>query len=181
MHPYELAAEMRRRRYERSVPLNYGSLYSVVDSLQRRSLIAVEATDREGARPERTVYRLTTEGGAELHDWLEELVVAPVAEHPRFAAGLTFLFHVGRGRATELLERRIRALGDRAAADRALFDQLRRDGVPRLVLLEVEYALVLVDAELAWLRGLVPEIASGHLAWATPPTTEPEPTPEEDA
>ena len=62
MHPYEMASTMRERGKEQSIKLNYGSLYTVVDSLARSGLIeAMEAT-REGRRPERTVYRLTEAG-----------------------------------------------------------------------------------------------------------------------
>ena len=35
MHPYEMATTMRTRNKDESVKLNYGSLYSVVDALQR--------------------------------------------------------------------------------------------------------------------------------------------------
>ena len=62
MHPYEMAATMRSQGKERSIKLNYGSLYTVVDNLAKHGLIeAMEAT-REGRRPERTVYRLTEAG-----------------------------------------------------------------------------------------------------------------------
>ena len=33
MHPYEMASTMRERGKEQSIKLNYGSLYTVVDSL----------------------------------------------------------------------------------------------------------------------------------------------------
>ena len=62
MHPYEMSSTMRERVKEASIKLNYGSLYSVVDSLQRHHLIEVQETIREGRRPERTVYAITEAG-----------------------------------------------------------------------------------------------------------------------
>ena len=35
MHPYEISTTLRTRGKETSIKLNYGSLYSVVDSLER--------------------------------------------------------------------------------------------------------------------------------------------------
>ena len=59
MHPYEMAAAMRSQGKERSIKLNYGSLYTVVDNLARHGLIEAMEASREGRRPERTVYRPT--------------------------------------------------------------------------------------------------------------------------
>jgi DNA-binding PadR family transcriptional regulator len=70
MHPYEMAATMRSQGKERSIKLNYGSLYTVVDNLAKHGLIEAMEASREGRRPERTVYRLTDAGSAELEDWL---------------------------------------------------------------------------------------------------------------
>ena len=47
MHPYEVATTLRQRQKHESVRLNYGSLYAVVGSLERRGLIAA-AGDRAG-------------------------------------------------------------------------------------------------------------------------------------
>ena len=60
MHPYEMSTTLRHRSKEESIRLNYGSLYAVVESLRKKGLIAVGETLREGNRPERTVYELTT-------------------------------------------------------------------------------------------------------------------------
>lgn len=174
MHPYEMGTTMRARHYQRSVRLNYGSLYSVVDSLERRGLVAVQGTERGGARPERTVFGLTASGARELDDWLQELVATPAHEYPRFAVGLTFLAHLDRDRAATLLRSRVDSLDAALERDRAELDRLRDQGIPRLVLLELEYARTLRAAELAWLRDLLDEIASGRLTWQVP-EVEPEP------
>ena len=36
MHPYEMATTMRTRGEDESIKLNYGSLYTVVESLARK-------------------------------------------------------------------------------------------------------------------------------------------------
>jgi len=44
MHPYEVATTLRQRQKHESVRLNYGSLYAVVASLEKRGLIVPQAT-----------------------------------------------------------------------------------------------------------------------------------------
>lgn len=56
------ATTLRQRLKERSIRLNYGALYAVVDSLRKRRLIERTQTERPGRLPERTVYRLTDAG-----------------------------------------------------------------------------------------------------------------------
>src|SRR3954454_17820412 len=65
MHPYEISTTLRTRGNEHSIKLNYGSLYSVVESLQKHGLISARETTREGRRPERTVYEISPEGRGE--------------------------------------------------------------------------------------------------------------------
>src|SRR5215813_5672818 len=77
MHPYEMATTLRERGKEHSIKLNYGSLYTVVDNLAKHGLIEAVEARREGRRPERTVYRLTSAGGEELDDWMAELLAVP--------------------------------------------------------------------------------------------------------
>jgi len=68
MHPYEIASTLRERHKDDSIKLNYGSLYSVVESLKVHTLIVEQQTAREGNRPERTVYEITDAGRLELID-----------------------------------------------------------------------------------------------------------------
>src|SRR5277367_2170611 len=91
MHPYEMASTMRERRKDLSIKLNYGSLYTVIGALQRHRLIEPQETEREGHRPERTIFRLTDAGRLELIDWLSELIVEPAHEFTQFEAGLSLL------------------------------------------------------------------------------------------
>src|SRR5438045_3608049 len=77
MHPYEISTTLRERGKEQSIKLNYGSLYSVVEALQRHGLIVAQESTREGRRPERTVYAITVAGRDEFEDWLAELLSTP--------------------------------------------------------------------------------------------------------
>lgn len=163
MHPYEMAGTMRERGKHESIKLNYGSLYSVVGALEREGFIAARGTVREGRRPERTVYEITGAGREEFLDWLRELIREPVKEYTRFAAGLSFLAALPPEEAAGLLEERARRLEEEVGRMRARLDEVREQGVPRLFLIESEHELVLREAELGWVRGLVREIRTGTL------------------
>src|SRR6516225_3677163 len=106
MHPYEVAATLRQRHKDESVRLNYGSLYAVVGSLERRGLIEPGETEREGRLPERTIYRITDSGRVEAHDWLAALISTPTKEYPAFEAGLSFLPALPPDETLALLEER---------------------------------------------------------------------------
>jgi DNA-binding PadR family transcriptional regulator len=159
MHPYEMAATMRSQGKEKSIRLNYGSLYTVVDNLAKHGLIEALEASREGRRPERTVYQLTEAGQAELEDWLAELLGTPVKEYPQFEAALAELTILGPARVLELLRDRISALEEALTADRAELAAI--SWLPRLFVIESEYHLAMGEAELAWVGGLVRELEDG--------------------
>ncbi len=163
MHPYEMVSVMRERGQHESVRLRYSSLYSVVEALGREGLISPRETVREGRRPERTVYGLTEAGRVEFLSWLRELLRKPVKEYTQFAAGLTFLAALPPSEALALLEERAHLLEEEVGEMRSRLDAVMEGGLPRLFLVENEYELVLREAELEWVRGLVREIETGKL------------------
>ena len=89
MHPYEMAQTMRTRAKHESIRLNYGSLYSVVESMEKRGLVEAVATTQEGRRPQRTVYGITEAGKVEMTEWLADLVAVPTKEYLQFEAALS--------------------------------------------------------------------------------------------
>jgi DNA-binding PadR family transcriptional regulator len=159
MHPYEIASLLRSRGKEDDMDIKWGSLYTVVRNLVKHGFIEVVDTERAGARPERTVYRITEAGRAELVDWVRELVSTPQPEHPKFKAGLSVLAILGPDEAAELLRQRLTTLEQAIAATRALLAE--HTDVPRLFLVEDEYELAVRGAEAAWVRALVIELETG--------------------
>lgn len=160
MHPYEIASLLRARGKEDDMDIKWGSLYTVVRNLVKHGFIEVVDTTRAGARPERTVYRITGAGRVELVDWGRELVCAPEPEHPRFKAGLSVLAVLGPDEAAALLSRRLITLERTIATRRGILAEAVRE-IPRLFLVEDEYELALLEAEAAWVRALVGELESG--------------------
>lgn len=163
MHPYEIATTLRERHKDDSIKLNYGSLYSVVESLKGHDLIVEQQTARQGNRPERTVYEVTDAGRLELIDWLSELLCRPVKEFTRFEAGLSLLPVLPPKDVTALLEERCRRLQLEIEQYRSMRKLVAAREVPRLFLIESEYRMALREAELSWTRALITDIAGGTL------------------
>lgn len=178
-HPYEMDFLMRTRGFERSIKLNRGSLYTVVETLQRDGLIVPYETQREGRRPERTVYALTAAGRAKFDGWLRALMSTPATEYTRFAAALVFIGHLSPAETITLLEERAGHLDDEIEERRILLMAcMERLKVPRLFLLEEEFALTQRQAESRWVRQIIQEIREGTLIW---PAYLREPAPANDA
>ena len=163
MHPYEIASTLRERHKDESIKLNYGSLYSVVESLKGHALITGQETERQGNRPERTVYQITDAGRLELIDWLSELLCRPVKEFTRFEAGLSLLPVLPPKDAAALLEERCKRLAVELEQYRSQRSSYLLRELPRLFLIESEYWMALREAELKWTRALIADITSGTL------------------
>ena len=163
MHPYEVAQTLRTRAKEQSVRLNYGSLYAVVESLEKKGFIKATGTLREGKRPQRTVYEITDEGSLEMTDWLTELIGTPNKEYPAFQAGLSFLPALDPDDALAALRHRAEALTMKLVAMRGAMQAATDAGLPRIFELESEYEERTLSAEYAFVRALVEEMENGTL------------------
>jgi DNA-binding PadR family transcriptional regulator len=147
MHPYEISSTLRERAKEQSIKLNYGSLYSVVDSLVRHKLIDVQETVREGRRPERTVYSITDLGRIEMVDWLSDLLAVPVKEYLQFEAALSLMPVLSPDEVIRLLEVRRTRLDAELAANDGIMAKMGEHGMPYLWTIEVDYMQTLRRAE----------------------------------
>lgn len=162
MHPYEMASTLRERGMDKNLPIKWGSLYTLVGNLEKHGFIEVAGTTRQGQRPERTVYAITGAGREELTDWLRELIGVPEPEFPRFQAALAVLGLLAPDEAVGLLRSRLQRLDAENAGNQAALARLSQE-LPRIFLVEGEYALALRRAEAEWVRGLLAEIEDGSL------------------
>jgi DNA-binding PadR family transcriptional regulator len=162
MHPYEMAATLKERHKQESIKLRYGSLYTVIELLQREGYIVPTETVREGRRPERTVFALTPIGEVEMRDWLADLLANPVKEFPRFEAALSLVPALPPEQVIDLLSARVTRLDH----------EIRRLGsalapiagkVPRLFTIEADYYGAMLAAERRFVAALVEEIRTGTL------------------
>ena len=160
MHPYEMASVLRERGKEQDMKIKWGSLYTVVQNMEKHGFLEATESMRQGGRPERTIYRITDAGREELEDWVRELVSTPEREHPRFEAGLSVLVVLPPDEATNLLRQRLGLLEEEIAGERESLARTSRE-IPRLFLVEAEYDLAIREAEATWIRSLLEEFTAG--------------------
>ena len=155
MHPYEIGRRLKEHGKDRDIKYNRGSLYMVVDQLEKAGFITERETVRDTQRPERTVYALTDEGRHELYDWMRDLVAKPQHEYPHFGVALSLLAVLAPTEAASLLAQRRVALTAETDEIRATVRTATEGGVSWVFLVEEEYRLAVLDAECRFVRGLI--------------------------
>jgi len=164
MHPYEMQRLLRERHKDEILVLKRGSLYHAIQRLARAGLIRAVKTARQGRRPERTTYRITGAGRAELLRQLRGIVAVPQRESSEFLAGMSFLIHLDpRDALGQLGQRQERLVKQIEELRKSMESALAR--VTRINLLESEYLLAMQKAEWQWIRGVVKELQDGTLTW----------------
>jgi DNA-binding PadR family transcriptional regulator len=159
-HRYEIAARLRERSKEGQMDVKWGSLYTVVQNLEKHGFLEIVGSERDGARPERTIYAVTAAGRTEADDWVRELISTPEPEPDRFVAGLSIAAMVPPDELTDLLGERLDRLETTITQYRSSLGEFSHR-VPHLFLIEDEYEIAMLEAQAAWVRALREELVSG--------------------
>ncbi|MET8099513.1 PadR family transcriptional regulator [Streptomyces sp. NPDC005236] len=162
MHPYEIAQTLRRQGKDSSTKINYGSLYTVVQNLEKHGFVEVTDVERQGNRPERTIYGITEAGREEMTEWLSDLMAVPAREYPIFETALSLMGVLPPDDVARLLAERLGSLEVQAASARGGLAKLY-ETLPRLFLVETEYQLHMIEAQAEWVRGFLAELRDGTL------------------
>jgi len=160
MYPYEMASVLRGRGKDQSIKINWGSLYTIVQNLEKYGFIEAVEVAREGRQPERTTYQITDAGRTELMDWMRELLGVPEREYTRFEAALGEGAILPPDELAGLLRQRLETL-DAANAQRQGELENTETQIPRLFMIESEYHLAMCRAEADWVRALLKEFTDG--------------------
>jgi DNA-binding PadR family transcriptional regulator len=162
MHPYRMQQMIKERGQDQLVNVaQRNSVYQALDRLVRDGLARPGGTAREPGRPERTEYEITEAGAATLRNWLITMLPTPAREFPEFPAALALMAILAPREVRSLLERRAEAVAAKADA----IEAQAPPGMPRLFLIEDEYRVAMLRAELAWLRSVIDDLAAGRFTW----------------
>ncbi|MEU8651632.1 PadR family transcriptional regulator [Streptomyces sp. NPDC048737] len=166
-HPHQMLAELRKRSDNHAAAITRGTLYNTVAALTEAGWLGSQGRQRLGNRPERTVYALTEEGHHELVRRLDSQIRNPQREFSQFLGAVTYLGALGPSGAVEALAERAQRLRQRTAADEERLAEALAAGVPRMHVIEAEYALCLARAETAWIDSVIDDLRTGSLTWPT--------------
>ncbi|WP_328606431.1 PadR family transcriptional regulator [Amycolatopsis sp. NBC_00345] len=163
MHPYEMAQLMRERYVDNRVKLKAGSLYHTVERLQQNGFVEVVNTQRDGRRPERTVYAMTTPGKDAFQQRAREMLGDVVQEYPQFLSGLGVIDDLGADIALAELEHRVTRLRAGVASDQVVLKRIQDDGTPEIYWLDFRYLAAQRAFELEWAEQLLADLSSGRI------------------
>lgn len=167
LHPYAMQQLIKLRGKTSLVNVTQrNSVHQVIDRLVASGLAEIETTEQVQNRPERTIYRITETGLRTVRRWIVEMLGADKPEYPAFPAALSLLALIPPAQARSGLTARrdlMRGQLDEAGTAHAAAIAM---GLPHLFLLDDEYRLAMLDAELSWLDALLEEFERGELDWS---------------
>lgn len=175
MHPYEMTQVMRQRRTDRRVKLRPGSLYHTVERLESQRLLEVVDTQRQGRRPERTVYGITELGRDTFAEQARETLAKPAPDYTPYPLALAAGTELARQDFLEQLGIRVINLRQQLAADKVAVDHLLGEGLNRMYWIDFAYVNHQRKSELEWTEKLIEDLKSGRITW---PDEKPEQRPE---
>lgn len=163
VHGYDVRRTLLARGATSWANIAPGSIYNALKTLVREGFLENVGTDRQGARPERTSFRLTDAGEREFARLLREnLRDARLPNHP-VLAGLAFLPDLPRDELIAALCARATDLRVEAEDSRTMAADIRGDdvgGVPGHVADSYDLIARLRDAEADWAAALADRL--GH-------------------
>jgi DNA-binding PadR family transcriptional regulator len=164
-HPYQMHRFMldTHKDFVTGLPR---SIYHAVEGLVAEGFIAAEQSVRDGARPERTVYALTDEGRAELATRLRRMLEHVDPDATVLHAAISFVGCLAPHDVDLSMRARAATLQGSIVRIDAARSGLMEAGLPRLLLLELEWDRARTAAEFAWVNGLLDELQSGALSWS---------------
>jgi DNA-binding PadR family transcriptional regulator len=166
MHVYRMQKLFEAQGKSNVVNLrSRASLYQTIERLVRYDLVEVAEVVRSEGYPDRTVYAITDAGREVARAWLREMLSSTEDEYPEFIAALSILFGLPPEEAQAELELRAQKLTAALSDARSELANAPA-GLPRLFLLEEEYRAAMLDAELAWIRGVIDDLREGRLTWS---------------
>ncbi|MEV7553013.1 PadR family transcriptional regulator [Amycolatopsis sp. NPDC089917] len=164
MHPYEMAQLMKERYVSTRVKVKAGSLYHTVDRLVQNGFVEAVETQRDGKRPERTVYAMTEAGRDEFVDRAQDMLATPAEEYPEYLSALAVIDDLGAEKSITQLKHRVLRLQASVASDQVLLENLVNEHkLPEVYWLDWSYATARRAFELEWTRKLLQDLESGRI------------------
>ena len=166
MHVYKMQKQFEATGKDRVVNVrSRATMYQTLERLQRHGLVEVAETVRVEGYPDRVVYAITEAGRAVAREWLRQMLRMTGNDYPEFLAALSILFGLPPDEARAELELRVQRLSDELAGTQAELSAFP-PGLPRLFLLEEEYRVTLLSAEVSFLSGVIEDLQAGRLTWS---------------
>ena len=120
---------------------------------------------RSEGYPDRVVYAITDAGREAAREWLREMLRTTGREYPEFIAAVSILFGLEPDDARAQLERARRRAG-RPSSPTPRRSSPATPACRACSCSRRSTAGAVLAAELAWLRGVIADLAAGRLTWS---------------
>jgi DNA-binding PadR family transcriptional regulator len=166
VHGYDVRRELATWRAEEWANVAPGSIYNALKTLARDGMIEIVGTDQVGGRPERTTYKLTSDGEKEFQVLLRRTLWNVEEPIDPLAPGLSFMWVVPRAEMIEILRHRVAVVRGKVKglefAIEQLTDPYSKDQVAEMLRLAAARAA----AEIPWAEKLIARLERGEYTFA---------------
>jgi DNA-binding PadR family transcriptional regulator len=140
----------------------FGSIYYALDRLAGDDLIEEVATEQEGGRPSRTIYRITEAGHEEFLRLLRDVWSEVQRHYHTFDIGLTFIRALPVEEVKDYLRHRVAQLeAILQHLDEHQREQMAHEEAPRVAAAVFDHSRAHFRAELDWTRDLLDKVKQG--------------------
>lgn len=165
MHPYRMQQLLKERGKHDVVNVHQrASIYQIIDRLHHHQLIEVLETRREVGKPDRTVYAITEKGRETALSWLTDIISKPTNEYPEFPAALSFLPLLSVKEVFGAFEKRVTFLNEKLSLMKHQYEEAKVI-LPRVLLLDSEYKMTIISAEIEWARSILEDMRIKKIDW----------------
>jgi DNA-binding PadR family transcriptional regulator len=161
VHGYDVRRELVSWHAEEWANVAPGSIYNALKSLAKDGLLEVVGTKQIGARPERTTYKLTPRGEAEMMELLRETLWQVVTPVDPLVSALSLMWFVERKELVSALEARAAKIQGNLAHAKIVIDAIDDIETPIHVRTMMQLLNARMGSELAWSEQFRKELAAG--------------------
>lgn len=162
VHGYDVRRELESWNANEWANIAPGSIYHALRKLAEEGMLEEVATERVGARPARTTYRITTRGEAEFTQLLWRYWWEYQPPIDPFLAGFAFLPRLARVEAVAALRNRARVLRTMVEMRRVtLATEFMRAQKPAHVTWQFELVIDRMETEIAWCERIAARLEGG--------------------
>ena len=148
LHGYRIKRILDEGSLRYWFPIEIGSIYAVLRSLERGGFIEQEVIEREGLRPERTRFRITKTGRQHFQELLRKTWSEPENPASPIDLALAARAELEEGELVTLLTDRARALSEKLA----MVSQMASSAPSMEIANRIQ---ILTQAELDWVEALL--------------------------
>jgi DNA-binding PadR family transcriptional regulator len=169
VHGYDVRRELLSWRAEEWANVSAGSVYNALKSLTKDGLIEIVGSGQVGGRPERTSYRLTSDGEEEFMRLLRESWWNVRAPLDPLLPAISFLWAMDREELIQALMHRVRQIEGMRTHGKFTRAAMRKDSTPEHVAEMMKLMDARIASEIAWAHDLMGRLAEGTYTTADDP------------